>query len=317
MARESVESLCQQAQHAVSQRDNETARQLYLQALSLKADSADVHYGLATVYFLLSDLHAAAHHFQEVIRLDHTRAAAHINLGAVFNRMDKLDDAIPVLRKGIQLDLSRSEGYYNLGVVYKRKGQPDLAIQAYREAVRVNPRMADAHFNLGNLYFEKEQFGQALAHYKQSVELRPTWEKALSGLEQCEARVAAVHSKATGNPPVATGAAPKAVSGIDAKFDPERAIDPEIHGGMLTPLHRATVEVDDLGRNFLAVLEKEIEPAIKELSTCLLYPDSSAHQLALCLEKFELALANMRSVQQNLQTSMQRVHKLGDYLLRH
>ena len=62
--------------------------------------------------------------------------------------------------------------------------------------------------------------------------------------------------------------------------------------------------------------EHQIEPAIKELSSCLLYPDSTAAELDECVQKFEAAIASMRSVQQGLQGSMERVRNLGDQLLR-
>src|SRR5947209_1752104 len=114
MAKESVDNLCQKAQRAIKEGDNELARRLYLQALGLKSDSPDVHYGLATVCFLLGDLTSAAHHFKEVTRLDPLRAGAFINLGAVYNRLGQLEDAIQALRRGIQLDTGRAEGYYNL-----------------------------------------------------------------------------------------------------------------------------------------------------------------------------------------------------------
>ena len=314
MAKETVEGLCQKAQRAVAEGDNETARQLYLQALGLKSDAPDVHYGLATVCFLLSDLTSAAYHFKEVTRLDPLRAGAHINLGAVYNRMGLLDEAIPVLRRGIQLDHGRSEGYYNLGVVYRRKGQPDLAIQAYREAVRINPRMADAHFNLGNLYVEKEQFGIALAHYKQAVELRPNWEKAVSGMEQCEEMVE--RNRAPLAPTASAGDTTTGLSAPQFQLDPQRLVDPEGQGAVLSAVHKATVESDNAGHDFLRVMEREIEPAIKELSTCLLYPDSTAGELDQCLAKFEAAVANMRTIQLTLNTSMQKVQKLGEQLLR-
>ena len=74
MASGTVESLCQQARQAVAERDYNQARQLYLQALGFDPDDADVHYGLATVYFLLSDLESAAHHFKQVNRIDPHRA---------------------------------------------------------------------------------------------------------------------------------------------------------------------------------------------------------------------------------------------------
>src|SRR5690242_5639997 len=217
MVAENVESLCQRARAAMEQRNPERARQLYAQALGLKADSPDIHYGLATICFQLKDLPSAAYHFKEVTRLDPLRAGAYINLGAIYNLLDQLDDAIPALRRAIQLDSHRGEGYYNLGLVYRRKGKSDLAIQAYREAVRVNPRMADAHYNLANLYLEKEQWGLAIAHYRQALELRPNWEKAQRGLQQAEG---AQESGETANLPTVR------VENINAPPPPKPTIDP-------------------------------------------------------------------------------------------
>ena len=74
MVSESIESLCQKARQAVAQGSYEQARQVYLQALGLRSDAPDVHYGLATVCFLLNDLPSAAYHFKEVTRLDPLRA---------------------------------------------------------------------------------------------------------------------------------------------------------------------------------------------------------------------------------------------------
>jgi tetratricopeptide (TPR) repeat protein len=315
---ESVDTLCEKARQAVAQRNNELARQLYLQALGLKSDSPDVHYGLATVCFLLNDLPSAAHHFREVTRLDPLRAGAYINLGAVYNRLDQLDDAITALRRGIQLDTHRAEGYYNLGLAYRRKGQPELAIQAYREATRVNPRMADAHLNLANIYLEKEQYGLSIAHYRQALEIRPRWDKAENGLAQAMAGQAAFEKAA------ARGASPAAVEdklaekapAVPAKVDPERTVDPNVHGQLLSSLHKATIESESLGRNFLKILEEEIEPAIKDLSSCLLYPNGAVGELDNCVQKFETAIQSMRTAQTSLQGSIDKVRAIGEKLIR-
>ena len=174
MAKETADSLCHKAQQAVARGKNELARQYFQQALGLSSGNVDIHYGLATVCFLLNDLATSAYHFKEVTRLDPQRAGAYINLGAVFNRLEQYDDAIPYLRRGIQLDMNRAEGYYNLALVYRRKGQLDLAVQAYREAVRVSPRMADAHFNMANIYLEQSQFRLAESHYRLAWSCGPT-----------------------------------------------------------------------------------------------------------------------------------------------
>jgi tetratricopeptide (TPR) repeat protein len=314
MARETVESLCQKAQRALAQGNNEQARQLYLEALGMRSDLPNVHYGLATVCFLLNDLTSAAHHFKEVTRLDPLRAGAYINLGAVYNRLDRLDDAITALRRGIQLDHSKAEGYYNLGVAYRKQGQIDLAIQAYREATRVNPRMSDAHYNLGNLYLEKGQYNLAIAHYKSALELRPAWEKAERGLEQAEAAMQEGAGTGPASPPAEEQEeepAPKP----SRPLDPERTLDPHTHGTLLSMLHRATIDSENHGRTLLNILESEIEPAIKVLSTALLYPTGSVMELDQCVMKVETAIASMRNVQRSLQSSVEKVRTTGEKLL--
>ncbi len=321
MVTESIDTLCLKARQAIAQGNNEQARQLYMQGLSLKADSPDVHYGLATVCFLLNDLPSAAYHFKEVTRLDPLRAGAHINLGAVYNRLDQVDDAIQVLRRGIQLDTHRAEGYYNLGLAYRRKRQLDLAIQAYQEATRLSPRMADAHLNLANAYLDKEQFGLASFHYGQALEIRPNWEKAEDGLAMAEAGLeAAKHAtvETTTRPEPITQKDPgtKSAAAATAVISPEKTVDPNIHATLLASLHRATIESENQGRNFMQILEKEIEPAIKELSSCLLYPESPVGELDSCVQKFERAIQSMKSAQRSLQSCMEQVRTCGDRLVK-
>jgi tetratricopeptide (TPR) repeat protein len=317
MASESIESLCHRARQAVAQGNYEQARQSYLQALGLKPDSPDVHYGLATVCFLLNDLAGAAYHFKEVTRLDPLRAGAYINLGAVYNRLDQIDEAIGVLRRGIQLDTHRAEGYYNLGLAYRRKKQLDLAIQAYHEATRLNPRMADAHLNLANAYLDKSQFPLAISHYQSALDLRPNWEKAEGGLAQAEAAQEAAKQPAGQGAVAAVAEKEKPeMETVAAGLDPERMIDPNLHGTLLSGLHRATIESENTGRNFLRILETEVEPALKELSSCLLYASSSRTELDECVQKFENAMQSVRSAQRSLQSSMEEVRLLGERLIR-
>src|SRR5262245_48459310 len=237
MAGETVDSLCQRARHAIAQGKVEQARQIYLQALGVKADAPDVHYGLATVCFLMNDLDNAAYHFKEVTRLDPLRPGAHINLGAVYNRLEEFEEAIPALRRGIQLDPQRAEGYYNLGLVYRNTGQTNLAIQAYIEATRINPRMVDAHYNLANLYLEMSKFNLAVTHYKKALELRPNWDKALEGMAQAAAAQNAGVATAPEAPPKA-----EQDDGETSNLDPQRPVDPYTHGAILTNLHQATIE---------------------------------------------------------------------------
>ena len=289
MSAAAIEGLVQKARQAIEQRDWTQAKMMYLQALGLKSDMPDVHYGLATVYFQLRELTSAAHHFKEVTRLDSHRVGAYVNLGAVYNLLDQLDDAVTALRRSIQLDGKRVEGYYNLGLVYRRKGQVDLAIQSYREALRLNPRMSDAHLNLGNLYFEKEQFRLAENHYEQALQLRPGWEKAEDGLEAAREAVALEENK--GGSSATLGSSGRITTGSGSPLD--QTVDPTVHAALLTGLHQATIDSSDAGRLLQQILEKEVEPSIKELSSCLL-SISGGGDFDECVKKFEAALQHVR-----------------------
>jgi tetratricopeptide (TPR) repeat protein len=301
-----IEELRHKAQEALAQGDYPHARQLYRQALGVHGDHPDLHYGLATVCFLLNDLHGASYHFLEVTRLDPLRAGAFVNLGAVYNRLEKYDDAITALRKGIQLDGSRAEGYYNLGVVYRQRDQMELAIQAYREATRINPRMADAHYNLANLYLEKEQFPLAIGHYRHALELRPTWEKAQRGLEA---------ALAAANPEAAKAAAP-ASSGTAAKLDPDRLLDPNFHGAMLRDLHQAIIELDRHGHTLLTTLQTDVEGAIRDLSNCLLFPNTPGNDLNGQIQKFNAVVTQLQQVQQALQKNIRKSREVSEQLVK-
>ena len=303
MGAATIEGLIQKARQAIEQRDWAKAKIMYLQALGLKSEMPDVHYGLATVYFQLREFTSAAHHFKEVTRLDPQRVGAYVNLGAVYNLLDQLDDAIGALRRSIQLDGKRVEGYYNLGLVYRRKGQIDLAIQSYREALRLNPRMSDAHLNLGNMYFEKEQFRQALNHYDQALQLRPGWEKAEDGLAAAKEALALEDSK--GGSSLNLGSSGRITKGGGSVLD--QTVDPTVHATLLTGLHQATIDSTDAGRLLQQILEKEVEPAIKDLSSCLLNV-SSAGDFDECVKKFEVALQHVRDTKAALGRRLAKLH---------
>jgi tetratricopeptide (TPR) repeat protein len=308
MTAENLELLCQRARQSIAAGQIEQSRQLYLQALGQRSDAPDVHYGLATACFLLNDLDSAAYHFKEVTRLDPLRPGAYINLGAVYNRLEEFEEAVQTLRRGIQLDPHRAEGYYNLGLVYRNMGQPKLAIQAYLEAVRLDPRMVDAHYNLGNLYLELGNYQSATSHYNKALQLRPNWDKALHGLSQASDAHRAVQT------PEPVAEEPKPLPSVSVK-DLDRHVDPTLHSEMLTVLHKAAVDSESNGRVFLQILEQQIEPAIKELSTRLLGIDTAGPDLDQCVQNFETALGHMRTAQKSLETSVQRVRVLGDRLL--
>jgi tetratricopeptide (TPR) repeat protein len=166
--------------------------------------------------------------------------------------------------------------------------------------------MADAHYNLANLLLDMGRFSQAIAHYKQAMEVSPNFEKARLGLQQAEAALKAE----SGEKPAAAAGDVK-VSNVNL----ERNLDPVIDGPVLTALHKATIVFENYGRDFVKILESDIEPAIKELSSTLLYPDKASGELSERLERFEAAMDSLRAMQKNLQVSMKKLKEINERLL--
>ena len=232
---------------------------------------------------------------------------AYINLGAVYNRLGQLDDALTTLRRGIQLDANRAEGYYNLALVYKQLGQIEMAVNAYRESVRLNPRMYDAHYNLGNIFLEKGQHAHAIAHYKQALDIRPNWEKARSALETAQA------AKVEHDEAAAPVEAPKLA---EIKLDPNRLIDPSIHGKLLRDLHALVVDADSQSQAMLDFLQKEVEEAIRELSISILTPNDPKYNLDEQIRHFDAMVAKLHELQAEMQKRMTRTRIVGEQVLK-
>ncbi len=205
---------------------------------------------------------------------------------------------------GIQLDPQRVEGYYNLGLVYRRKGQFDLSLQAYREAIRLNPRMADAYLNLANLYVEKQQYRLAVQNYDEALKLRPDWDKALEGRDHAREMLS---SGAIPSVPMPAGPQPR---GARPAAEMEKVVDPNTHGGLLNALHEHTSEAEALGLRFQQMLASELEGALKELSSVLLYSKGPLSELNDCLERFEHALDHLQTARQDLEQGITRLQQV-------
>ena len=305
---EQFDDMSQKARQAITEGNPALARQLYLQALAIRTNSADANYGVATACFLLDEPDSAIFYFKEALRLEPMRAGAYVNLGAVYSRQGKLDDAVKSLRKAIQIDPKRAEAYYNLGLIYRRQNQSELAVQAYREALHLNPQMPDAQYNLANVLLEMGRFGQAANHYQHALELSPNFENAKLGLEQAKAA-----QQREASPQAAPAGSSSGVRAALSNLN--RTLDPQLDGPALHTLHHATIEAENQGREFTRVLESQLEVALKDLSTVLLYPEKTSGELNEKLERFELALSHLRSAQRVWQRTMKSIREQTDKMV--
>jgi tetratricopeptide (TPR) repeat protein len=294
-----VELLCLRAQQAIAARDWETAKQFYLLALEFRAN-AEVHYGLATVYYQQRDMTNAAYHFSEVTRLDPKRARAWINLGAALHQLGELEDAEIALCKGLQLDGRFGEGFYLLGLVQQAKRQLDKALLAFQEALRCNPRLVEALLGMGEVHLLGHQPEKALTCYEQALRLRPNHEKAIKGRQEAQAlllaRTASRHS-------------PENVA--EEAIDPGRRLDPDTDSALLAEFHLAAGMAEQKGHLLHKILVEQITPLLNELSKLLVNSSSSHNDLGTCLSRFEAALERWHSVGQGFKEEARKLEDVS------
>ena len=305
---ESIENLCQKARQQIAHGHIEQARQAYLQALGIRSDTPDVHYGLATACFLLNDLDSAAYHFKEVTRLDPLRPGR-ISISAPYTTAS----ANTMKRFKSYAAASNSIRTAARGITTLGWSTETWASSTWRCRPISKPRETTRKWWTPITTWATSTWkwaGTSSQSITTSMPYRfgPIGTRA-AGLNQAEAAQNASEPQTA-----APAKQPVTVPPVEDHLN--RQIDPECQGDLLTVLHHAAIDSEAHGRQFLQILEDQIEPAIKDLATRLLGVETSGPDLSQCIAMFENALENMRKTQQDLEGSISRVETLGDQLLK-
>ena len=239
-------------------------------------------------------------------------AGAYINLGAVYNKLDQLDEAIAALRTA-----SSST----------RIGPRVTTTSAWSTAARARstwPSRPTARPPASTRHARRPlQPGQPVPGERQLQpgpdrtistpwSSGPTGRRPSTGWSKC--------GKCSRKTPPRNQQPVEEEAETDEEptqhiLDPERTVDPYVHGALLFDLHHATKDSEQLSRDFVQLLQTEIEPAIKLLSNCLLQTNQSSMELDQTVQKVEAALAHMSATEKKLQKSIEKMRESGDQLL--
>ncbi len=158
--------------------------------LELKADFAEPHYNLASVYLDLGQLDKSENEYRTALALKPDYFSAELGLGSVKNIKGEYDFAIKHFLNSIILykkatgqsdyALARS----NLGEVYGKTRRYDKAIIELTRAIEADPLLVEAHFNLGTAYMLKGSYDKAENSFKNCLNLNSIYEPALFNLAQ-------------------------------------------------------------------------------------------------------------------------------------
>ena len=155
-----------------------------------KANFAEPHYNLASVYLDLGRLDDAEVEYERALLLKPSYYSAELGMGSVKNMkgqynlaIDHYLNSIAIMREATgQSDYALAR--LNLGEVYGKTQRFDKAIIELTRAVRVEPSMIAAHFNLGTAYMLIGSHDKAENSFKTCLSLNQNYEPALFNLAQ-------------------------------------------------------------------------------------------------------------------------------------
>jgi serine/threonine-protein kinase len=150
-------------------------------ALSLDANSASAHAGLARGYWfhyysgdkdrgwLEQGLPVA----ERAVELDPYLASARVSRGLILSSLGRSEEATGELERALQLDPTRARARVGLGLVHESQGRHEAAAEAYRRAIELAPEDRWPHDLLGSLHYRDGRYGEAAAAFRRSIELAP------------------------------------------------------------------------------------------------------------------------------------------------
>jgi hypothetical protein len=100
----------------------------------------------------------------------------------------------------------------------------------------------------------------------------------------------------------------------EPKLDPQRLLDPNIHGKWMRELHHIVIDADTTSQNMLELLQKDVDRVIREISISILTPNEPHHNVDEKIQKFDKAVAELRQLQEVLQQQMTRVYSVSESL---
>jgi Flp pilus assembly protein TadD len=153
----------------LKQRKLSAAEKEFREAVRLKPDFAEAHFGLGfAIDEQVEYKHLAEREYREAIRLKPNYPEAHYMLGCLLRAEFKNEGAIQELREAVRRDPDWARAHYDLGVLLSLKGDTDEVIKEYREAVRLKPDFLDALVKLAEALDAKGERKEARAYWKKA-----------------------------------------------------------------------------------------------------------------------------------------------------
>jgi Flp pilus assembly protein TadD len=182
---ERAQAFLQQAETAWSKNNFEDAARAYRQALKIKPDLDQAHYGLGLALARLERYQDAVSSFREATHYRPSWAKAHKDLGVTYLKLKRWPEAEKAFKSSLQHQPQDAEAYYDLGVAQGKQGKHKEAREAFEKALGLKPDYVQALDNLGMANIKLNRWAEAKSSFEKAIGLKANDPEAHLGLLAC------------------------------------------------------------------------------------------------------------------------------------
>ncbi len=140
--------------------------------------NANAHFDYGGSLWKDQQIDAAAHEFQETIRLDPKNAEAHSALAVLWQGQSKFDAAAAEFKQSLALDPNSVDTHYDYSNTLTRLGQAEEANQHIDAALALNPQFAPALYQRAARLVAQNKLDQAVSDLRLAVAKDPGYSEA-------------------------------------------------------------------------------------------------------------------------------------------
>ncbi len=182
---EHPQAFLRQAEAAFSRNDFEEAAQDYRQALKLKLDLAEAHYGLGLALARLGRYQEAVNSFKEALHYKPRWTRALKDLGVTYLKLKDWPEAEKAFKAALKHQPQDAEAYYDLGVAAGKQGKHQEAREAFEKALQLKPDYVQALNNLGMANIKLNRWAEAKSSFEKALGLKSDDAEAQLGMLAC------------------------------------------------------------------------------------------------------------------------------------
>jgi eukaryotic-like serine/threonine-protein kinase len=167
-----------QANTLRQQEQYDQALQAYDQALALKADSVEAHWGRCYSLNRLQRLPEAIAACDAALAINPNDAQALWSKGYALEQQQNYQAALQLYNQAIAQNADFAEVWNNKGTSLLFLSRPDEAVAAFDQAIKLNPDFAEAWNNRGAALWSLQRFDEAIASIDKAIEIDPNYTDA-------------------------------------------------------------------------------------------------------------------------------------------